>query len=92
MLFEDVNLTFRYHTGAAIGLLIIKRSVLPTCKHILTMAFAERKALGTSKSGLWYQTKKLAEDNTIKVHGKVLSKIGKDSMQKYLSFRLRSSS
>jgi hypothetical protein len=38
------------------------------------MAFAERQALGTSKSGLWYQKKKLAEGKRIKVYSKVLSK------------------
>lgn len=44
-------------------------------RRILTMTPAERKSLGISKSGLWYQKKKLAEGRRIKVYGKVLSKL-----------------
>jgi CRISP-associated protein Cas1 len=45
-------------------------------KRILAMTPEERKKLGISKSGLWYQKKKLAGGKTIKVYGKILNKLG----------------
>ena len=42
---------------------------------ILTMTPEERKRLGISKSGLWYQKRKLAEGKSIKIYDKVLSKL-----------------
>lgn len=44
-------------------------------QRILTMTPAERKSLGISKSGLWYQKKKLSEGKPIKVYHKVLSRL-----------------
>lgn len=44
-------------------------------QRILSMTQAERKSLGISKSGLWYQKKKLAECKRVKVYHKVLEKI-----------------
>ncbi len=35
----------------------------------------ERKRLGINKSTLWYKKKKLAEGKTVKIYGKVLSKL-----------------
>ena len=43
---------------------------------ILTMTSAERKRLGISKSGLWYQKKKLASGSSVRLYGKVLKKLG----------------
>lgn len=43
-------------------------------QRILTMTPARRKALGISKSGLWYQQKKIAEGKPIKVYKKYLKK------------------
>ncbi|MGI0019860.1 MAG: CRISPR-associated endonuclease Cas1 [Nitrososphaera sp.] len=53
-----------------------KRNDTADIQHrILTMTPAERKSLGISKSGLWYQKQKLAEGKTIRVYRKVLSKL-----------------
>lgn len=46
-----------------------------TQQRILTMTPAERKALGISKSGLWYQKKKLMEGKTIKVYRSVFARL-----------------
>ena len=55
--------------------LAVKRNDdLDVQERILAMTPQERKALGISKSGLWYQ-KRLAESKTIKVYDKVLSKL-----------------
>ena len=45
-------------------------------RRILAMTPAERKKIGISKSGLWYQKKKLTEGKTLKVYSKVMSKYG----------------
>ena len=42
---------------------------------IMAMTPDERKRLGISKSGLWYQKKKIAEGTRMKVYKKVLEKI-----------------
>jgi CRISPR-associated protein Cas1 len=56
--------------------LAVKRNDdLEISKRILSMTPDERKRLGISKSGLWYQRKKLTEGKTIKVYDKVLSKL-----------------
>ena len=39
-------------------------------QHILSMTPTERKILGISKSGLWYQKKKIAEGKPVKIYGK----------------------
>jgi CRISPR-associated protein Cas1 len=41
---------------------------------ILTMTPAKRKRLGISKSGLWYQRKKLADGKMLRVYKKMLLK------------------
>lgn len=48
---------------------------LEISQRILSMTPSERKKLGISKSGLWYQKKKLSEGKTLRVYDKVLSKI-----------------
>jgi CRISP-associated protein Cas1 len=55
--------------------LTIKRNDnLDVQQRILTMTPIERKKLGISKSGLWYQKKKLLEGKTITVYSKTLAK------------------
>lgn len=54
---------------------IRRNDILEVQRRILTMTAGERKALGISKAGLWYQKKKLAEGKTIKVYDKVLSRL-----------------
>jgi CRISP-associated protein Cas1 len=44
-------------------------------QRLLLMTPAERKALGISKSGLWYQKKKLAEGKTTKIYRSVFEKM-----------------
>jgi CRISPR-associated protein Cas1 len=57
--------------------LTIKRNdSLQVSQHILSMTHDERKRLGISKSGLWYQKKKLSEGKTIKIYNKNLAKLG----------------
>lgn len=53
---------------------ILRNDILEVQRCIFIMRPAERKALGISKSGLWYQKKKLAEGKPIKIYGKTLSK------------------
>lgn len=48
-------------------------------QRILSMNPEERKRLGISKSGLWYQKKKIAERKTIKVYNKVLARLHCDA-------------
>lgn len=56
--------------------LAIKRNdKLDIQQRILTMSPRERRKLGISNSGLWYQKKKLLEGKTIKVYGSVYSKL-----------------
>ena len=56
--------------------LTVKRNDNLDVQHrILTMTSTERKALGISKSGLWYQKKKIIEGKTIKVYDKILLKL-----------------
>jgi CRISP-associated protein Cas1 len=43
-------------------------------QRILLMAPNERRKLGISKSGLWYQKKKLVDGKTLKIYDKVMSK------------------
>lgn len=44
-------------------------------QRILSMTPDERKRLGISKSGLWYQKNKISEGKTIKLYDSVLSKL-----------------
>lgn len=44
-------------------------------QRILSITPQERKRLGISKSGLWYQKKKIEEGKTIKVYDKVLMRL-----------------
>lgn len=55
---------------------IPRNDVLEVRQRILIMSAEERKKLDISKSGLWYQRKKLAEGKTLKVYGKTISKYG----------------
>jgi CRISPR-associated protein Cas1 len=56
--------------------LTLKRNdSLEVQRRILTMTPSQRKALGISKAGLWYQRRKLADGWTLKVYNKVLSKL-----------------
>lgn len=82
ILFGNVQGLARFVIGKSKGLgldvppLAVNRNDdLDVQEHILAMRPQERKALGISKSGLWYQKKKLAEGKTIKVYDKVLSKL-----------------
>lgn len=45
-------------------------------QRIFAMTPEERKRRGISKSGLWYQKKKLAQGKTIKIYKTMLTKIG----------------
>ena len=57
--------------------LAVKRNDnLDVQQRILIMTPAERKSLGISKSGLWYQKKRIAQEKALKVYDKVLSKLG----------------
>lgn len=44
-------------------------------QQILLMTSEERKKRGINKSTLWYQKKRLAEGKSIKIYGKVLSRL-----------------
>jgi len=54
---------------------IERRDILPIRTKILTMSPAERKKLGISKSGLWYQKKNLSQGKRVRIYNKVLTKI-----------------
>lgn len=61
--------------------LTIKRNdSLEVSQRILSMTPDERKKLRISKSGLWYQRKKLTEGKAIKVYDKVLSKLNQSQV------------
>ena len=56
--------------------LAIRRSDSMDIQHrILAMTSAERKSLGISKSGLWYQKNRIEKGHKIKIYDKVLSKL-----------------
>ena len=81
ILYKNVQELANFLIGKGKGLnfvmptLMIKRNDnLDVQQRILTISQAERKALGISKSGLWYQKKKLAEGKTIKAYAKTLYK------------------
>ncbi|AIC15125.1 hypothetical protein [Nitrososphaera viennensis] len=58
--------------------MVIKRNDnLEISQRILSITPDERKRLGISKSGLWYQQKKLSAGKTIRVYQKVFRKINK---------------
>jgi hypothetical protein len=44
-------------------------------QHIVSINPEERRRFGNSKSGLWYQKKKLTEGESIEVYRKVAEKI-----------------
>jgi CRISP-associated protein Cas1 len=56
-------------------LAIRRNDTIDIKQRIMTMTHEERKRLGISKSGLWYQKKKITADEKIKVYEKVLSKL-----------------
>jgi CRISP-associated protein Cas1 len=58
-----------------VPILVVKRNDdLEVSQRILLMTPTERKRLGISKSGLWYQKKKLTQGKTIKIYQKSLTK------------------
>ena len=52
-----------------------RNDIVDLQQHILSMSPAERKRLGINKSTLWYQKKRLIEKKSIKIYGKVLSRL-----------------
>ena len=56
---------------------IVRKDTFDIQQRIMTMTPNEKKRLGISKSGLWYQRKRLLERGTIKVYKNVLTKLNK---------------